>query len=589
MRKFNMERPKGIILVLQNGFSKISVDECISALPEDWKQLDREKIEVNYSEVLDPSKFYDYNFGQFALEHRRKFANEIKPLIDKKSDYVIAYFGLAPIPLSMDFGQLFHNYRNLKVYQLHHVTKKWYLNGTESPKENSIKITGLPEKDQKGISHALIRLSISHYVNPEETLEVMQNAAEVDIQLDKPNEDVIDSEEKMIEISEAVKSALDELSANRSELQEIHLFASIPNGLSFLIGTKISPTIHPYIQTYQYSRVENPKYKKALLVKSEIQIERKLTEEDKKNASALRALGDKELKERVNKFCTQNKLDSKGRSWLLGIIPEIKSSSMSEAFWSELPPISETTLCSDSIYLGADVIENGFRWRKDQWHIDDNFFVALRNRLQTEEDIKKALRLFLFHEALHYAKHDLTDITSVNIGSFPKVLEIADYQADVYAILNEFGFERKMNGEVANVKEFFLRTISVALETMWSFDDAGRPLSQIQIRRLNRYLNWYWQCARIEKSGNSLDEIIQILEEKPVIELNGLETKEEDNRFYFNLEKRTSAPLELGVFTKNKVIRAGSATNMLIENLITGTREMKGEKILEVIKSFLTR
>ena len=71
---------------------------------------------------------------------------------------------------------------------------------------------------------------------------------------------------------------------------------------------------------------------------------------------------------------------------------------------------------------------------------------------------------------------------------------------------------------------------------MWSFDDNGAGLEEIQIRRLNRYMIWYWQYARIEQEGKNLDSILGILQEKPVIELNGLCTKEENNRFFFVLE-----------------------------------------------------
>ena len=48
---------------------------------------------------------------------------------------------------------------------------------------------------------------------------------------------------------------------------------------------------------------------------------------------------------------------------------------------------------------------------------------------------------------------------------------------------------------------------------MWSFVDLGSELTEIQIRSMNRFLNWYWQWVRIERlSGNgTLKEIIEIL------------------------------------------------------------------------------
>jgi hypothetical protein len=124
---------------------------------------------------------------------------------------------------------------------------------------------------------------------------------------------------------------------------------------------------------------------------------------------------------------------------------------------------------------------------------------------------------------------------------------------------------------------------------MWSFDDNGINLEQIQIRRLNRYMIWYWQFARIEKEGETINDIIKILELKPIIELNGLKTKEENNRFFFNLDKRHEQPLELAVFHNNEITRDGNASNMPIENLVRGVKEMNSELILDVMRSFVNR
>ncbi len=585
-----MDTPKGLIILLHNGFTKIAIDEVLAALPHQWHGLHREVKEINYSELLELQKLYDTGYEQYALEHRRYFANDILPVLNAHPDYKVVYFGMAPIPLCMDFGHLFHNYRDIDIYQRHHVSKRWYINlETDQQVENKLEVTGLPDQQQKGISDALIRLNISHNINPDDTYEILPNAAEIDIQLEHAGEDAITSSKKMLEVGESIKKAFDELSNNRSGIETVHFFASIPCGLAFLAGTKISPNIHSYIQTYQYSRTKEPKYKKALLIKAQLRPERKIGEEEKKKADELRGLCNEELTKNVKQYCQHNKDMSVGRKWYEGLVPGVNSSIMNTKFWTDLPALYETSLKDDSFDFETEVVNDGFYWRMNKWFVDDNFFISLNNRLSNPEDILKAVRLFLFHEAVHYKKHKLTDLTSVNIGSFPKVLETADYQADVYAIMNEYGYHLKMKGEIQNPKQFFMDTIKVATETMWSFDDAGLALEVIQIRRLNRYMIWYWIYARIESDGNSIDEIISIFEEKPVIELNGLKTKEENNRFFFELEKRKDQPLELAIFYKNHLVRDGSASNLPIEGLVNGIKEMKGEKVLDVMRSFLGR
>lgn len=589
-KTFTMDNIKGLVIILHNGFTKISIDEVLLALPKEWLGLHREVKEVNYSEQLALDRLYETGYEQYALEHRRFFVSEILPLLNKHPDYKIVYFGMAPIPLCIDLGYLFHNYRNVDIYQRHHVSKKWYLNVAERDEAaNEIQISGLPDQQQKGISDALIRLAISHPINPDDTYELLPNAAEIDVQLERPDEDAIVSQEMMIKVGESVKNVFDELSNSRSSLEKIDLFAAIPCGVAFLIGTKISPNIHSYVQTYQFSRTKEPKYKKAILIKSELRQERKIGDEEKNKANELRSICNDELKRNVKQYCEYNKDLSRGRAWYVGLIPSLKDTIMREHFWTNLPALHETSLQNDEFDFETEVVNDGFYWRMNKWYVDDNFFISLSNRLKTNDEILKAVRLFLFHEAVHYKKHKLTEVTSVNIGSFPKVLETADYQADVYAIMNEYAYAVKMNGPISDVKQFFLDTIRIATETMWSFDDAGVDLEQIQIRRLNRYMIWYWIYARIEKDGKSLDDIISIFEEKPVIELNGLKTKEENNRFFFELEKRKEQPLELAIFFNNELIRDGSASNMAIEGLVTGIKEMNGEMLLNVMRSFVSR
>lgn len=584
--------PRGIIMIIHEAFRPITPQECISAMPEEWKGLDRQTVIINYDEVIELGMTFDLDFSQLALEHQRQFQEKILPLLQEFNDYTIVYFGFVPIPLGMDFGYQFHNYRNLEVFQYHHISNTWYQDVTTLVHENnSLLPSNVFDQDQKGITNALLRLSVSHQVNSEETAKMMVNAAEIDLSFENPNEDVIESRERLIEIGERVKTIFDQIADNKSAIEKIHLFASIPCGVAFLIGSKISPNIHPYIQTYEYKRTEEKPYKKAILIKSELQIMYKPTKEERMKAEEIRTLSDQELQEKIAHFCEENLIQAKRVSyWPLDLVELDKNDGiMNETFWSDLPFLSSTTLKSDSIGSKSEIIQNGFSYENKEWQIDDFFFIALNKRIKDPSKQMQAIRLFLFHEVLHHHTHGLGDGREQNIGSFPKVLEIADYQADVYAILNEYGFHQTTFEKVNDHKSFFLNVIDTAIETMWSFDDQGEELSQIQIRRVNRYLIWYWQSVRIEKHGDSLAEIVKILEEKPVVELTGLRTKEEYNRFFFSLEKRENFPLELGVFYENKIVRNASASNLQIKILLEGIKEMNGKKIRSIIKGFFPR
>jgi hypothetical protein len=577
---------KGLLIIKHEYFRPITNEECILALPEDWKNLHREFVSIAM-ETLRLNELYNTPQIQIALAQRDFFNKNLKEKLDTLAGYKILYFGLAPIPLTIDLGYQFHNFRDIEVFQFHHVEKIWYQNiSHKAISEFKLETHNLPNPKQKGLGEIVLRLSISHHVKSQDTLDVLPDAAEVDISLSEPNEDAVSTKEEMLSIAEEFKRVMDSLSNSESKIEVVHLFASIPVGVAFIIGTKISPNIHPYVQTYQYSTTEKQKHINSVLVKGEIDNEIPLTEDQLKIAVELRDVCNDELKTGIRKYAYDNETDSRGRAWYLGLMPKLADGIMTDRFWTELPSISETSLKGDEIDFELKTVADGFYWKLGKWYVDDHFYVSLKKRLNNLEAIKKANRLFLFHEALHYKKHKLTTATANNIGSFPKVLETADYQADVYGLLNEYSYAIKAGYSVDDIKPFFLQNIDVATETMWCFDDRGKELEEMQIRRVSRYLIWYWQYVMIEKFGHSLDDIIRILEEKPVLEINGLKTKELNNRFFYDLNKRNSRYLEIGIFRNNEVMRHGSASNLPIESLIEGLKQLNGELIKEVLRSF---
>lgn len=576
-----MKKIKGAILLLHHGHQKILRDDVVSTIVDQFGTIDTKAIDIKYYTTIEYSKTNTFNkFIEYSIEHRRIFKEEIKPIIDKNPDYVICYFGFAPIPLIIDFGNLFHNYQQIYVFQRNHKTREWkYSSITSSFKKGDIIISGLPSIEQKGLNEATLRISTSHIVNELNTQDVVNDTVEVDIKLRSADEDSIDSLNKMIQLGEEIKMVIDTLFNNVSRIDKIHLFGSIPCGLAFLIGVKISPTMHRRIQTYHYNASEDIKYKKALVINGINETEQELTVEEKKKAKKLRVVANDILKKEV--IPNIELLDTKSH-WLFR--ENKKKIESIESFWLDIPNLKTTSLSADTINTQNLDLGGEFYWRDNSWEIDDRFFVALNNRLKKKEDKTTAIKLFLFHESLHYSYHDLSSEKSVGIGSFAKTLETADYQADVYAIINEYYFS-KDNSKTP--KEQFKNLIKVATETMWSFDDNGTDLERIQVRRLNRYLIWYFLYVIIEKNGSSLENILKILLDKPVIELNGLTTDEENNRFYFNLEKRKNTPLEIGVFYKNKVKRIGEASNFNISKLVNGVKTKNGNDIIDVLRSFL--
>lgn len=588
---------KTIIIAHYGIDRKITQDECIEALGI-AKNLDIEFIdfESGYAKL---SELYDLPFENIALAQQRKFAEVLKPVLDNNPDAHIAYFGLTPIPVAFHLGYLVGNTHTCTIFQLHHKQNTWLAESAVPYDGYTFEIIQplLPKEVQKGKGDVTVRIGTSFNVDPQATYEVIPNPAnEFDVTLITPHVDSLFSQKNIQSVVESFQEVLNAYANKLTDREQIHLFIAGSAGLPFALGTRINPTIYPHVQTYQFSRDQTPKYREAILITKEINDRVALTDEDKEQAHQLREAWETQLQNRLKPFIKT----ITGRQWNDWVHSICESddeynslSSYLRKPWSDVINIGLTTLKDDKIDLNQKNIEDGFEYieKTNSWLLDDGFLTSVKNRLtkNANTDIIQAGRLFLFHEALHYSSdgHRLTREVANGIGQFPKVIEEADYQADVWALLTEYKYccmyepEKLKNG----IKEFFCNAIETAVETMWSFMDTGIELTVVQIRGMNRFLNWYWQWTLIEniKSKGTLAEIVQILLDKPIIEFAGVPLDLRGYRTYYKLNVRQQSRMQLSAFTKNRVYRF--APNE-IQNIVDGFRQLNGEKVKAALKSF---
>jgi hypothetical protein len=135
------------------------------------------------------------------------------------------------------------------------------------------------------------------------------------------------------------------------------------------------------------------------------------------------------------------------------------------------------------------------------------------------------------------------------------------------------------------LKEFFCNAIDSAVETMWSFVDNGVELKYIQIRSMNRFLNWYWQWLLIEELDGTgkLEDIVFILLNKPVIEFAGAPMTLRAHRTFYQLNGRDRSSMQLAAFVNNTVRRFQPNS---IDDIVDGFRLLDGKKIKDGLKGF---
>lgn len=592
----NKEKNVQIIIAHYGLNRKISQAECESVLAD--KEANKIFIDFEAGQA-ELGELYDLPFENIALMQQRKYREILKPILEKYPSAHIAYFGLTPIPVAFHLGYLVGNTHTFTIYQWHHEKHVWFhqIAAPDADYKFEIKPVTLPLENQKGKGDVIIRISTSFTVDSQATYQVVNNPAnEFDIALTKPHIDSLYTQENIIAVVAEFQNVLTSYANKLSERERIHLFISSSSGLPFALGTRINTNIYPYVQTYQFDRKQTPPHKEAILVTKEINDRILLSDEDRATAEIVRKNWEKQLQDKIKPFI-KTVTGMQPENWLQSVCETLEDYKRIQKHlcspWDKVININATSLKDDSIDLTETNIDGGFEYmeKTSSWILDDGFLSGLKNRLDKDPntDLMQAGRLFFFHEALHYSKsgHSLVREIATGIGQFPKVIEEADYQADAWSLLNEYRYccmhepDKLKNG----VKQFFCNAIDTAVETMWSFLDTGEVLNMVQIRSMNRFLNWYWQWISIEDldGKGTLEEVVCILFNKPVIEFAGAPIELRAHRTYFKLNTKSQAQYQLAAFVKNKVQRFAPTA---IIDIVDGFKNLKGEKIKDGLKSF---
>lgn len=582
--------PRGLLLLSQPEQLRITLEGMTNALPEAYKALPRSAVDLDdmVEAAREAIRTRDWNSAQRALEER--FRGTIKPLLEKHPDYRIVYFGSAPIPLAVVLGFRLETWQNVEVIPHHHTRRLWGWVREPGQPPARLAPVAMPDFKDRTQGQAIIRVSTSHLVDPQVTRQsVPEPVVEIDIALEQPGEDAFTCVEEMLEVAHAFRRALDSIGDRFPGVEHVHLFASVQPGMALLLGAQISTTMHPPVQTYQYARhaQNEPYHVPAILVNRPVRpAPPPLSEEELAQAGRDRAGLSEDLASM--KVVAQREKQSSLGSWVACALTSPNGHRAFSGHWMDLPTLHRTPLPLTKADCATRTIEDSFRLSpSNEWQIDDHWLARLARRIPEEARRRRALRLLVLHEAVHRGPQALTRWSSREIGRFPKVLEEVDYHADVWAMLYEHALAR---ADAAEPQQFFKDLVRIATETMWVFDEDGAPMREIQIRRLNRYLIWYWQYLRLERGTGpgetlSLDDVLTILAERPILELAGPKVMAHDERVYFALDSAHVKMPELGVYSKGRLHRHGERPDFSITDLLQGVRECNGARILDALRA----
>lgn len=577
------ESPKSLILLAHEGLSPITDERMLEAIPDDWKLIPREVVHIKL-EIPEQVEFLSW--GSVRREQRRQCDDKLKPVLSGHPDSLLVYFGTVPIPLALDLGVLVGSWKKIHVFLHHHDTKNWHWPGGDEPE---LCVEDMPSDRLRSKGDIAIRVFSSVEIEEPDIYDVVPDvSALVTLRTKETGWDVFSSFSSLKDAANRFRKLIQELQDKRPNHGGIHLFLAGPVGLAFMVGAAINKTMISSLWSYKFNRSSTPRYAPAFdLLRDNSQI-LLLREEDRKQAASVRRMWGEELK-KLATFAKHN-ARKQSKDWLSSL--DLGSEMELEGRWGSLVPIGDAPAIQHKLVEEHIDGIDGFRYLDKKWWINDELLCSLIQRFgEDEERLRKSARLLFLHETIHFACQGMTSSNARGVGrNHPQILEEADYIADVWGFIHELSFcEKRGIGAFENPAEFFRQTIFDALESFVAFDLVdGSPRRQIQIRRLRRYLIWYWQYLRLGKVKETNDELknsLDILFFRPLVNLSGPKTLlGEQGRVYYDLIT-TPSLLEFAVLHGVKIRRFGTSEGVDLHALLSAFNEFDNKKALGVVRS----
>ena len=261
------------IVILHSMFGPgITRKAAMEALPGSWPEQDIAWVEIQPDYRRLDEYGHDYDWDAAAAVQEQQFRERLEPLLKAAPDRPVAYFGLAPVPMAFHLGTLVTEGYEIWVYQRHHHRQQRRWCTDESTQQSSL-VTPLADlgEDKSAAGDLILRVSTSHQVASQDSREALEGRAAVirdfDLRVRDLDEDRLTSQEDLEAFCRAFDRLLDDLGSRYAAARWVHLFAAVPCGVAFRMGTYYSNfNVRKPVQTYKFQPNREPRYAPALAI-----------------------------------------------------------------------------------------------------------------------------------------------------------------------------------------------------------------------------------------------------------------------------------------------------------------------------------
>lgn len=242
--------------ITNKGMTKIDEELIFKEFLGIFTLANVEKLEVPEF-LVDTKNWIQYKEKQELWWHEY-LENDFKP-------NKIMICSINFIPLVIHLGYLIHDYFATEIIQFNRIEKTWKWKRLENKvNKKSWYIINKEIQENQNNQRITLLISISSKVKEKDILEIFGNDVNVlKISVENPNRNWLKYKEQLFGFQRIFIKLIDDLINELSELNEIHLFCSIPTPVAFIIGSSINPNMHPRFVLYNYNVKKEPKYSRA--------------------------------------------------------------------------------------------------------------------------------------------------------------------------------------------------------------------------------------------------------------------------------------------------------------------------------------
>ncbi|MFP2904313.1 SAVED domain-containing protein [Pyxidicoccus sp. 3LFB2] len=476
-------------------------------------------------------------------------------------DHLPVYlFGCAPLALMLHLASCLPR-RPLRVYQ-QAPDGTWslgYDKAQEPAPADFLQVEGLPAARQGGRGHVALIVEVTRSIREKALAELQarypsQLLATVCLRpVTGPSPTSVKSPGDVFRAAEQFRGVLDTLHAHLEGAESVLLTMDCPASFAAALGSVVNRNTQHPLQLHHFNPELN-KYVPVHLVSARRSTgpTREFTIEEEREAN--RVLGDI-------------------RNVHRDLVAWLKEPAQ-QALVEEMN--GQALLQSEVEDAPANVPVPVFRHLGAKWSFEVGLLLSLgnlRKRLDSQEDWKECVRLFLVHEVFHVRQGGLTSYNYSGSGRAGFVLEAVDYDADAVAIQVALAWrEAKQGGTVKDAGRTKTREAIIwnLLESLRIFEQE-RPVRDLSERRLRRYLIWLFHVCRLSiLARNQLAQEAGL--DRVTIEIAGLRTFPDPHESYSQQRVRLQdederEPLELAVYFQRQLVRENGERTWVVDLL----------------------